>query len=99
MVKPEYANNPALYVIGLHQKEILIDKKEESITTDLPLGTTMHNIEITREKDEQLARAVDSVAKLTAREGKSAILRLLFGNVRSITKNCLTIVGQVGNAL
>lgn len=41
----------------------------------MPLGTAIHNREITREKDEQLARAVGTVAKLTAKEGKSAILR------------------------
>ncbi|KAI3492749.1 hypothetical protein L1887_42581 [Cichorium endivia] len=36
---------------------VLIDKKEESTSTDMPLGTAIHNIEITLGKGGQLARA------------------------------------------
>ncbi|KAF3773960.1 Photosystem I P700 chlorophyll a apoprotein A2 [Nymphaea thermarum] len=53
---------------------VLIDKKEESTSTDMPLGTTIHNIEITLGKGGQLARAAGAVAKLIAKEGKSATL-------------------------
>ena len=63
----------------------------------MPLGTTLHNIEITFGKGGQLARAVGAVAKLIAKEGKSATLKLPSGEVRLISKNCSTTVGQVGN--
>nr|YP_010178396.1 ribosomal protein L2 [Phragmipedium besseae]QUV74425.1 ribosomal protein L2 [Phragmipedium besseae] len=76
---------------------VLIDKKEESTSTDMPLGTAIHNIEITLGKGGQLARAAGAVAKLIAKEGKSATLRLPSGEVRLISKNCLATVGQVGN--
>nr|YP_010473800.1 ribosomal protein L2 [Corydalis pseudoimpatiens]UVH68013.1 ribosomal protein L2 [Corydalis pseudoimpatiens] len=65
--------------------------------TDMPLGTAIHNIEITRGKGGQLARAAGAVAKLIAKEGKSATLRLPSGEVRLISKNCSATVGQVGN--
>nr|YP_009630727.1 ribosomal protein L2 [Eriocaulon buergerianum]YP_009630751.1 ribosomal protein L2 [Eriocaulon buergerianum]QBS14217.1 ribosomal protein L2 [Eriocaulon buergerianum]QBS14241.1 ribosomal protein L2 [Eriocaulon buergerianum] len=65
--------------------------------TDMPLGTAIHNIEITRGKGGQLARAAGAVAKLIAKEGQSATLRLPSGEVRLISKNCLATVGQVGN--
>nr|YP_010712980.1 ribosomal protein L2 [Corydalis ledebouriana]WDA93725.1 ribosomal protein L2 [Corydalis ledebouriana] len=65
--------------------------------THMPLGTAIHNIEITLGKGGQLARAAGTVAKLIAKEGKSATLRLPSGEVRLISKNCSATVGQVGN--
>nr|YP_010475433.1 ribosomal protein L2 [Corydalis incisa]UVH69720.1 ribosomal protein L2 [Corydalis incisa]WDA92201.1 ribosomal protein L2 [Corydalis incisa] len=65
--------------------------------TDMPLGTAIHNIEITLGKGGQLTRAAGAVAKLIAKEGKSATLRLPSGEVRLISKNCSATVGQVGN--
>nr|UVH70415.1 ribosomal protein L2 [Corydalis bungeana]WDA93896.1 ribosomal protein L2 [Corydalis bungeana] len=65
--------------------------------TDMPLGTAIHNIEITLGKGGQLARAAGAVAKLIAKEGKSATLRLPSGEVRLISQNCSATVGQVGN--
>ncbi|QHO20336.1 hypothetical protein S245_037409 [Arachis hypogaea] len=63
----------------------------------MPLGTAIHNIEITLEKGGQLARAASAVVKLIAKEGKSATLKLPSGEVRLISKNCSATVGQVGN--
>nr|YP_002456499.1 ribosomal protein L2 [Trifolium subterraneum]ACF20580.1 ribosomal protein L2 [Trifolium subterraneum] len=65
--------------------------------TDMPLGTAIHNIELTLGKGGQLARAAGAVAKLIAKEGKSATLKLPSGEVRLISKNCSATVGQVGN--
>jgi ribosomal protein L2 len=76
---------------------VWIDKKEESTSTDIPLGTALHNIEFTHGKGGQLARAAGAVAKLIAKEGKSATLRLPSGEIRLISQNCLATVGQVGN--
>ncbi|KAF1877074.1 hypothetical protein Lal_00033628 [Lupinus albus] len=53
----------------------------------MPLGTTIYNIEITLRKGGQLARAAGVVAKLIAKYGKSATLKLPSGEV----------LGQVGN--
>nr|UDZ60828.1 ribosomal protein L2 [Sagittaria montevidensis] len=65
--------------------------------TNMPLGTAIHNIEIALGKGAQLARAAGAVAKVIAKEGKSATLRLPSGEVRLISQNCLATVGQVGN--
>ncbi|KAG6621720.1 hypothetical protein I3842_Q013400 [Carya illinoinensis] len=45
---------------------------KKSTSTDMPLGTAIHNIEITLGKGGQLARAAGAVAKLIAKEGKSS---------------------------
>ena len=63
----------------------------------MPLGTAIHNIEITLGKGGQVARAAGAVAKLIAKEGKSATLKLPSGEVRLISQNCSATVGQVGN--
>ena len=78
-------------------EEVLIDKKEESTSTDMPLDTAIHNIEITLGRGGQLARAASAVAKLIAKEGKSATLKLPSGEVRLISKNCSATFGQVVN--
>ncbi|MFQ6629673.1 hypothetical protein Gotur_008239 [Gossypium turneri] len=65
---------------------ILFD--EESTSNDMPLGTTIHNIKITLGRGGQLVRAAGAVAKLIAKEGKSATLKLHSGEVRLISKNC-----------
>ncbi|KAK4489804.1 hypothetical protein RD792_000447 [Penstemon davidsonii] len=76
---------------------VLINQKEEYTSTDMSLGTTIHNIEITIEKGGQLVRAAGVVAKLIAKEGKSATLKLPSGKVHLISKNCSATVGKVGN--
>nr|BDD17433.1 ribosomal protein L2 [Takakia lepidozioides] len=65
--------------------------------TNMPLGTAMHNVEITPGKGGQLARAAGAVAKLVAKEGRLATLRLPSGEVRLISQFCLATIGQVGN--
>nr|YP_009339206.1 ribosomal protein L2 [Pelargonium spinosum]YP_009339261.1 ribosomal protein L2 [Pelargonium spinosum]API85164.1 ribosomal protein L2 [Pelargonium spinosum]API85218.1 ribosomal protein L2 [Pelargonium spinosum] len=65
--------------------------------TNIPLGTAIHNIEITLGKGGQLARAAGAVAKLISKEGKSAAVKLPSGEVRLISQNCSATVGQVGN--
>nr|UBN07285.1 ribosomal protein L2 [Taxillus theifer] len=66
------------------------------LSADMPLGTAIHNIEITLGKGGQLARAAGAVAKLISKEGKSATLKLPSGEVRLISQNCSATVGQVG---
>jgi large subunit ribosomal protein L2 len=63
----------------------------------MPLGTTIHNIEITLGKGEQLSRATGVVAELIAKEDLSATLRLPYGEVRLISENCSTTIGQVSS--
>jgi large subunit ribosomal protein L2 len=63
----------------------------------MPLGTTVHNIEINPGKGGQFARAAGATAQIIAKEGKLATLRLPSGEIRLILQNCIATVGQVGH--
>lgn len=64
---------------------------------DIPIGTTVHNIEMLPGKGGQIARSAGSSAQLMAKEGKYAQLRLPSGEFRLVLLECRATVGQVGN--
>jgi len=64
---------------------------------NIPLGTTVHNIELKRGKGAQLVRSAGSAAQLVAKEGEYAQVKMPSGEVRKIHIECLATVGQVGN--
>jgi len=64
---------------------------------NIPLGTTLHNIEIRAGKGGQLCRSAGSQAQLVAREGSYAQIRLASGEVRRVHVACRASIGQVGN--
>ncbi len=63
----------------------------------IPLGSTVHNIELRPGKGGQICRAAGSSAQLMAREGKYANLRLPSGETRLVLSACYATLGQVGN--
>ncbi|MCM8824435.1 MAG: 50S ribosomal protein L2, partial [Candidatus Omnitrophica bacterium] len=65
---------------------------------NIPLGSLIHNIEMTPGKGGQLARSAGSYAQLTGKEGKYAILRMPSGEVRKILAECMATIGTVGNS-
>lgn len=64
---------------------------------DIPVGTTIHNVELNRGKGGQLARSAGTSAQLLAKEGDYAHVRLPSGEVRLISVKNLATIGQVGN--
>jgi large subunit ribosomal protein L2 len=64
---------------------------------NIPLGTTIHNIEMRRGRGAQLARSAGSAAQLVAKEGDYAQVKMPSGEVRQIHIECVATVGQVGN--
>lgn len=64
---------------------------------NIPLGTTIHNIEIYPGRGGQLVRSAGNAAQLLAKEGTMAQVRLPSGEVRLIGMNCLATIGQVSN--
>jgi large subunit ribosomal protein L2 len=64
---------------------------------DIPVGTTIHNIELQRGRGGQLARSAGSSAQLLAKEGRYAHVRLPSGEVRLVHTQCMATIGQVGN--
>jgi large subunit ribosomal protein L2 len=63
----------------------------------IPLGTTIHNIELKRGRGGQLVRSAGTAAQLMAKEGGYAQVRLPSGEVREIHIECYATIGQVGN--
>jgi large subunit ribosomal protein L2 len=63
----------------------------------LPLGTTLHNVELRPGKGGQLVRAAGNGAQLMAKEGRYGLLRLPSGEMRRVLLDCYATVGQVGN--
>jgi large subunit ribosomal protein L2 len=64
---------------------------------NVPVGTTIHCIEMLPGKGAQLARAAGASVQLLAREGEYAQLRLRSGEIRKVHVNCRATIGEVGN--
>src|ERR671938_1610558 len=64
---------------------------------NIPLGTTIHNIELKEGKGGQMVRSAGAAAQLMAREGDWATLRLPSGEMRKVHVRCYATIGQVGN--
>lgn len=64
---------------------------------DIPLGTSIHNVEMRKGKGGQLVRSAGVAATLMARDGKYAQVKLPSGEVRKIHVECRATVGQVSN--
>jgi len=64
---------------------------------EIPVGTTIHNIEMLPGKGRQLVRSAGSSAQLLAKEGKYAQVRMPSGETRLISERCMATIGQVGN--
>ena len=63
----------------------------------IPLGTIVHNIELTPGKGGQMARSAGAYAQLLAREGKYATIKLPSGEMRMVLNTCKATVGSVSN--
>lgn len=65
---------------------------------NIPLGATIHCIELKPGKGAQLARSAGTSAQLVAREGIYAILRMRSGEMRKILVHCRAVIGEVSNS-
>jgi large subunit ribosomal protein L2 len=65
--------------------------------SSMPLGTTIHNIELKPGKGGQLIRSAGGFAQVMGRDGIYAQVRLKSGEMRCILAACMATVGQVGN--
>lgn len=63
----------------------------------IPVGTVIHNVEMTLGKGGQLVRSAGTGAQLMAKEGKYALVRLPSSEVRRVLIECRATIGQVGN--
>nr|YP_009122064.1 50S ribosomal protein L2 [Choreocolax polysiphoniae]AJH65822.1 50S ribosomal protein L2 [Choreocolax polysiphoniae] len=63
----------------------------------IPLGTAVHNIEITPNKGGQIVRAAGTYAKVIAKKNNMITLKLPSNEIRQIQEKCYATIGQVGN--
>lgn len=64
---------------------------------DMPVGTVIHNIEMQPGKGGQMARSAGEAARLVAKEGTRATLKLPSGEMRMVSSKCRATIGQIGN--
>lgn len=65
---------------------------------EVPLGTAVHNVEITPGKGGQMARSAGTSVQVVAKEGEYVTLRMASSEMRLVHGNCLATIGEVGNA-
>jgi large subunit ribosomal protein L2 len=64
---------------------------------EIPLGTSVHNIELIPKRGGQIVRAAGTSAKILAKEGNYITLRLPSKEIRLVRKECLATMGEVSN--
>ncbi len=65
---------------------------------NMPLGTTIHCVELKPGKGAQLARSAGTSAQLVAKDGAHVTLRLRSGEMRKVLSDCKGVVGDVSNS-
>ena len=102
-----YADGEKRYIIapnGLSVGDVLYSGPNADIKVgntlplaNIPVGTTIHCIELKKDKGAQLCRAAGNGAQLMAKEDEYAQVRLPSGEVRKIRMECRATIGEVGN--
>ncbi|WP_126444108.1 50S ribosomal protein L2 [Sulfuricystis multivorans] len=102
-----YADGERRYIIaprGLSVGQEVVSGPEATIKPgnalpirNIPVGSTIHCIELMPGKGAQMARAAGSSAQLLAREGAYAQVRLRSGEIRRVHIDCRATIGEVGN--
>jgi large subunit ribosomal protein L2 len=103
-----YADGERRYIIapkGVKEGDQLMAGRDAPIKVgnalplrNIPVGSTVHCIEMKPGKGAQIARAAGGSAQLVAREGGYATLRLRSGEMRKVPADCVATLGEVGNS-
>ena len=102
-----YADGQKAYILapyGLKVGDTLMNGETAEVKlgnclplANIPVGSSIHNIELYPGKGGQLVRSAGNSAQLMAKEGKYATLRLPSGEMRMVPIGCRATIGQVGN--
>jgi large subunit ribosomal protein L2 len=102
-----YADGERRYIIapkGVKADDVLMSGIEAPIRAgnclplrNIPVGSTVHCVEMRPGKGAQMARSAGTSAQLVAREGRFAMLRMRSGEQRRVPVECRATVGEVGN--
>jgi large subunit ribosomal protein L2 len=103
-----YADGEKRYILharGLKVGDSVVSGPGSDIRTgntlplaEIPLGTTVHCVELKTGKGGQLCRSAGAGAQVVAKEGAHVALKLRSGEVRLVRAECAATIGQVGNA-
>lgn len=103
-----YADGERRYIIapkGLQAGDVIQSGPDAPIKAgnampmrNIPVGSTIHNVELTPGKGAQLARSAGAYAQLVARDGAYVTLRLRSGEMRKVLSEGRATIGEVGNA-
>lgn len=103
----QYADGDKRYILAPHgiktHDTIVAGKNVDAAPgnamplSEIPVGTVVHNIELTPGKGGQLARGAGTGATVTAKEGLFAHIKLPSGEVRKIHVTAMATIGQLGN--
>lgn len=103
-----YADGEKRYIIApnglvvgqevMSGKDVAPEVGNALFLSDIPMGTIIHNVEMTPGKGAALARSAGAYAVITSREGKYAVIKLPSGETRKIITTCKATVGTVSNS-
>jgi large subunit ribosomal protein L2 len=103
----QYADGDKAYIlapVGLNvgMKVVAGEKAEPQVGNALPLkviplGSSLHNVELTPGRGGQIARSAGQQVILNNREAGYALVKMPSGEIRKIHENCYATIGQVGN--
>lgn len=103
----QYADGDKRYILrpqGLNLNDTVVSGKDVEVKVGnalplgaIPIGTIVHNVELTPGRGGQLARSAGTSCMVAAREDKLVHLKLPSGEVRKVQANCWTTIGQLGN--
>lgn len=102
-----YADGEKRYIIapkGLKVGQNIVSGEKASLDvanalplSAIPVGFTVHNIELTIGRGGQMARSAGSAALVTAKEGDYVTIKLPSGETRMVHNKCYATIGEVGN--
>jgi large subunit ribosomal protein L2 len=102
-----YADGERRYIIapkGLRSGDQIMSGVDAAIKAgnalpmrNIPVGTTVHNIEMKPGKGGQIARSAGTSAQIVAREGAYVTLRLRSTEMRKVLSDCMATIGEVSN--
>jgi large subunit ribosomal protein L2 len=102
-----YADGEKRYIIapdGLRKGDKVSSGPDVDIRTGnalklagIPLGSWVHNIELSPGRGGQMCRAAGTYAQVMAKEGGRVLLRLPSGELRQVIQDCMATLGQVSN--
>ncbi|ASJ71844.1 50S ribosomal protein L2 [Granulosicoccus antarcticus] len=104
----KYADGERRYILapkGVAAGTPLMSGRESAIKpgnclplANIPVGSTVHAIELKPGRGAQVARSAGAAVQLVAREGMYATLRLRSGEMRRVQTDCRATIGEVGNS-